>query len=45
MKIINKNRKGKKYLDKAAAKIVHNNPLKPPLKETPFVRHLQYGQN
>ena len=45
MKEINEKRKGEKYSDEDAATIVHGSPYKPPLKESPFVRELQYGQN
>jgi hypothetical protein len=42
---INEERRGKKYVDEKAAEIENGNVYKKDLKESPFVRYLQYGSN
>ena len=42
---VNVQRSGKKYIDETAARAIYGRPEKPNLLDSPFVRHLEYGQN
>ena len=41
--VINEKREGKEYTDMEAATYLFGNSSKKPLKESPFVRYLEYG--
>ena len=43
MEIVNEYRRGKEYSDKVAAVMKNGNTFKKDLKESPFVRQLEYG--